>query len=99
MPFKEVNRHHGMTNLPTTFTRSLKRMPGCEGFWFSYRTSSSKTSFTQDNDTGLSAAITGRVLPAPRQSTTGAVLFETRPALPAFVHEQYLGGSHPSSAP
>jgi hypothetical protein len=24
-------------------------MPGCEGFWFSYQTSSAETSFTQAN--------------------------------------------------
>ena len=44
-----VNRHFGMTNTPKTFSRCLRRMPGFEGFWFSYRTSSAETSFTQGN--------------------------------------------------
>jgi hypothetical protein len=38
-----------LTNTPTTFTRCLRRMPGFERFWFSYRTSSAETSFTQGN--------------------------------------------------
>ena len=49
MPFEGMNRHFGVTNTPTTFTRCLRRMPGFEGFWFSYRTSSAETSFTQGN--------------------------------------------------
>jgi hypothetical protein len=92
MPFKEMNRHFGVTNLPTTFTRYLRRMPGFEGFWFSYRTSSLKTSFTQGNFNGLSAAVTGRVSPDPRQSTTGAVVgSKLAQSLPAFAHEQIPG--------
>jgi len=77
-----VNRHFGMTNTPKTFSRCLRRMPGFEGFWFSYRTSSAETSPTQGNalsvhlSGGLSAAITGRIFATPRQSTTGAVVFE-----------------------
>jgi hypothetical protein len=38
-----------VTNTPTTFARCLRRMPGFERFWFSYRTSSAETSFTQGN--------------------------------------------------
>jgi len=43
-----------MTNIPKTFTRSVRRMPGFAGLWFSYRTSSAKTSFTQDNAVAVS---------------------------------------------
>jgi hypothetical protein len=43
MPFERINRHFGVTNTPTTFTRYLRRMPGFEGCWFSYRTSSAET--------------------------------------------------------
>jgi hypothetical protein len=44
-----VNRHFGLTNPPKTFRRCSRRMPGFEGFWFSYRRSSAKTSPTQGN--------------------------------------------------
>ena len=49
MPFEGMSPHFGMTNTPKTFTRCLRRMPGFAGLWFSYRTSSGKTSFTQDS--------------------------------------------------
>jgi hypothetical protein len=49
MRFERMNRHFGLTNTPTTFTRCLRKMPDFEGFWFSYRTSSAETSFTQGN--------------------------------------------------
>jgi hypothetical protein len=79
-----VNRHFGLTNkpigltnTPETFSRCLRRMPGFEGFWFSYRTSSAETSPTQGNvlsvhlSGDLSAAITARTF-SPRlvESTT-----------------------------
>src|ERR1700720_3783388 len=44
-----MNRHFAVTNTPTTFTCCSRRMPGFEGFWFSYLTSSVETSFTQGN--------------------------------------------------
>jgi len=44
-----MNRHFGLKNTPMTFTRCLRRMPGFEGFWFSYRTSSAETSLTPGN--------------------------------------------------
>jgi hypothetical protein len=47
MPFERMNRHFGVSNTPTTFTRCLKTMPGYEGLWFIYRTSSVEMSFTQ----------------------------------------------------
>src|SRR3979490_287379 len=67
----------GLTNTPKTFSRCLRRMPGFEGFWFSYRTSSAETSPTQGNvlsvhlSGDLSAAITARTF-SPRlvESTT-----------------------------
>jgi hypothetical protein len=46
-PFEGMNQHFAVTNTPTTFTCYLRRMPGFEGCWFSYRTSSSETSFIQ----------------------------------------------------
>ena len=48
MPFERMNLHLRVTNTPKTFTRSLRRMPYFAGF-VQYRTSSAKTSFTQDN--------------------------------------------------
>jgi hypothetical protein len=53
MPFEGMNRDFGVTNTPTMFTRYLRRMPDFEGFWFSYRTSSAETSFTQGNATSV----------------------------------------------
>jgi hypothetical protein len=49
MPFEGMNRHFGVTNTPTTFIRCLRRMPGFDGSWFSYRASSAETSLTQGN--------------------------------------------------
>jgi hypothetical protein len=30
---ERMNRYFGMTNIPTTFYRCLRRMPGFEGLW------------------------------------------------------------------
>jgi hypothetical protein len=35
IPFQRMNRDAGVTNIPTTFTRCLRRMPGFGSFWFS----------------------------------------------------------------
>jgi hypothetical protein len=52
-PFQRMNLHFGMAKTPTTLTRRL-RSPAFPGFWFSYRTSSKKTSFTHDNAVAVS---------------------------------------------
>src|ERR1700730_620934 len=47
--------HFGVTNTPTTFNRYLRRMPGFEGFWFSYRISSAVTSLNEANAASVHA--------------------------------------------
>ena len=49
MSFEKMNCHFGATNTATICSRCLRRMPGFEGFWFDYRTSSAETSSTQGN--------------------------------------------------
>ena len=54
MLFEGMNLLFGITDTPKTFARSLRKMPDFASFWFSYRPSSAKTSFTQDNAVAVS---------------------------------------------
>jgi hypothetical protein len=96
-----MDRPQGATNIPTTNTlamsyRCLKRMPGFEGLWLRYRTSSSETSWIKgDGHRGIQAD-GGRILPAA--GTIVAVRVLDRPArisLRAFSTKRIVSGSPP----
>jgi hypothetical protein len=49
MAFEGMKTHFGLKNTATACSRCLRRMLGCEEFWFSYRASSSETPLTRGN--------------------------------------------------
>jgi hypothetical protein len=55
MSFERIDRRGVAANVPTTSIRCVRRMPGFDSFWLSYRTASAETTLTQGDAASIYA--------------------------------------------